>query len=105
MEQNLAHTLGLKIKPLTADPKVLYCVKKLTGISLMAIKDKVAKNDYLLLVDACELEDIRKINTLKRELSDIGVEVVLYRDDEVKTSEYFDNIENRAREIAQESDF
>ena len=105
MEQNYIHTLGLKVKSSKVDAKGLYCIKKMTGLSLKIIKEKVERKDYLLLVNACELEDICKINSLKRELLDIGIKVVLYRDNEEKTSEYFDNIERRASEIGQESDF
>ena len=105
MEPNYTHTLGLKAKSSKVDARGLYCIKKLTGLSLKIIKEKVERKDYLLLVDACELEDIYKINSLKRELLGNGIEVLLYRDNKEKTSEYFDNIERRASEIEQESDF
>ncbi len=104
MNEHYKHTLGLKVEPLTVDSKTLYCIKKATGLSLADIKNKISNNDYLLQVDACEIEELQKINRLKRELDNLKVKVALYKDDERKSSEYFDNIENRLIEIAEESD-
>ncbi len=96
------HTLGIKVEE-SINAKAVYYIKQQTGLSLTQIKEKIKENDYIFEVIVGDLEGLQKINRMKVELDKLDAICHLFQDDEEKSSQFFDNIEQRGIEIAQES--
>ena len=104
MNKDYQHSIGIKIDDSEVKAKVLFCVKNTTSLSLSVAKQKISEDEYLMLIDAANLEDVKKINAFKRELSELGVETTMFLDDEEQVPEYFDNWEQTCEEISRESE-
>ena len=66
------------------------------------IKEKIANVEYIFLCDDADTEGLHKINTMKKKLKELGVETLLYEDDEQEESYLFDNLEQLHKEIEKE---
>ena len=104
MSKDYQHSIGIKIDDSEVKAKVLFCVKNATSFSLSVAKEKISENEYLMLVDATDLDEIRKINAFKRELSELGVETTMFLDDKEQIPEYFDNWVQTCEEASKEYD-
>lgn len=101
---DMNNTLAIKIVATDIPAKACMALKKLTGLSLGEIKDRVENNEFLFVCDYVDDDGLKLINKIKREMKKHGISVKQYEDGEEKSSELFDNIEKLHKEINDQYD-
>lgn len=97
------HKLGLKIKEKNIDATTIMFLKKETNLSISEIKKRVSAGDYLLEYGLGDDKGLHHINTIKKDLANIGLTVRLFEDDKERKSNFFDNLEEMHKQIALET--
>ena len=95
----MENTIAIKLPVGSVSAKACMNIKKLTGLSLGVIKERVANDDFVYVCDYLDDDGLKLINKIKREMKKLGIEVRQYEDGIEKPSELFDNIEKLYVEI------
>lgn len=94
--------VGIKIKNSDKITKCISGIRKYTNLSIGDIKERIVSNDYVMLCGYTDEEGIKNIIKAYKEVTSLGVDVIIYEHDRVTTVDFLMNLIDMYGDIARD---
>lgn len=89
----------LKVKSNDKIAKSISIIRKYTNLSIGDIKGKIINDEYVMVCGYTDEEGIKNIVKAYKEVTSLGVDVVIYEHDRVTTVDFIMNLINMYSDI------
>ena len=91
--------IGIKIKSNDKIAKSISIIRKYTNLSIGDIKAKIINDEYVMACGYTDEDGIKNIVKAYKEVTSLGVDVVIYEHDRVTTVDFIMNLINMYSDI------
>lgn len=91
--------IGIKIKSNDKIAKSISSIRKYTNLSIGDIKSKIINDEYVMVCGYTDEEGIKNIVKAYKDVTSLGVDVVIYEHDRVTTVDFIMNLINMYSDI------
>lgn len=91
--------IGIKIKSNDKIAKSISIIRKYTNLSIGDIKSKIINDEYVMVCGYTDEEGIKNIVKAYKDVTSLGVDVVIYEHDRVTTVDFIMNLINMYSDI------
>lgn len=95
-------TIGIKLRKPEFSALCVRILRKYCDFPISLIKSRVLSNDYIDTCDYVDSEGIKRILSIENELSENGIDTLLYEHDALTDVEFLHNLLQSHQEIAQQ---
>lgn len=91
--------IGIKIKSNDKIAKSISIIRKYTNLSIGEIKAKIINDEYVMVCGYTDEDGIKNIVKAYKDVTSLGVDVVIYEHDRVTTVDFIMNLINMYNDL------